>query len=165
MFGVAISLTFGLNITFNWGTPPMADYMFFFSDTTHPYFYIANYFYQLYLFVIIAIGGVAVEGAFILLTLFIEARFTFTRRLIGLLDSDGYEGGNGDGAAVEKTDRLRLIDTMIDVHSDVLGYVCVCVWYGRCKTQLCAPHRKRTAATNGWGERGRGVVGSQEHQN
>lgn len=124
MFGVAISLTFGLNITFNWGTPPMADYMFFFSDTTHPYFYIANYFYQLYLFVIIAIGGVAVEGAFILLTLFIEARFTFTRRLIGLLDSDGYEGGNGDGAAGEKTDRLRLIDTMIDVHSDVLGYVC-----------------------------------------
>lgn len=131
MFGVAISLTFGLNITFNWGTPPLADYMFFFNDTQHPHFYIANYFYQLYMFVIIAVGGVAVEGAFILLTLFVEARFEFTSRLIGLLDDAGYEGDGAADVAPKRSARLRLIDTMIDVHSDLLGYVWRCMRAGR----------------------------------
>lgn len=120
MFAIAISLTFGLNITFNWGTPPLADYMFFFNDTAHPSFYLANYGYQLYLFVIIAIGGVAVEGPFILLTLFVEARFLFVRRLASLLDDVNDDVGDGVRRAGLKSDRLRLIDTMIDVHSDVL---------------------------------------------
>lgn len=141
MFAVAITLTFGLNISFNWGQPPLADYVFFFADRAHRHFYLVNYVYQLYLFVIIAIGGVAVEGAFILLTLFIEARFVFVRRLVAMLDERRYDDagydvnrlGANDGmgapmaslsaAAATTSARLRLINTMIDVHSDVLRYV------------------------------------------
>lgn len=134
MFAVAITLTFGLNAAFSWGRePPLPDYVFFYADReAHPHFYVVNYVYQLYLFVVIAVGGVAVEGAFILLTLFIEARFVFVRRLVALLDErrydDGAIGGSRDApvaslSATASGARLRLINTLIDVHSDALGYV------------------------------------------
>lgn len=109
MFGGAISFTFGINIIFNRIDPPLADYMFFLYDEDHPYFYIFNLIYQFYLMVIIGIGGVAMEGPFILLIMFFRARFNFLHKLLYLLSDRNC-----------KINQLYIINTLIKIHSDVL---------------------------------------------
>lgn len=108
-------LTFGMNIAFAWGTPPLADYLFFFSDEQHPQFYIVNTVYQFYVFVIICIGALALEMPFIMLTLFFQARFQFVGRLIDLCNEPEKRRGG--------VSRLHLINMMIEVHNDVLEAV------------------------------------------
>lgn len=112
MFGVAIAFTFIMNIWFDMNSPPLADYLFFFNDETHPHFYIWNLLYQLYMMIIIGVAGVAIEGPFILMTMFFRARFKFIRRLADMLDNSVSDRCN--------VNRLQLINTLIETHSDVL---------------------------------------------
>lgn len=126
MYVLSICFTFGVNIAFNRVDPPLAVYMFFLTEENN-WFYIGNMFYQFYVMAIIGIGAVLVEAVFILLTMFIRARFQFVRLVLQLIDnrttSSTIFSNNKSGNNVSdknEISKLEMINIAIELHTDVL---------------------------------------------